>query len=556
MLCYIKIKDYILINNFESELKDGFTTIIGETGAGKSLILSAINLACGKRVDFDVEKNIKKKAEIVLSFNISKNTLAKKALKKITGKDSDVCTIKRFINKNGKSSTYINGESVKLKDVSYISSFLIDIFSQNNTTKIFNQNNQINAYDTYSGCFNLQVELSRISTEYKRLKKSIDEWEARKKETEEKMGLLNYQMEEFEQLSLGSDEYKKLEEEFDLIENSKEYKQNSSEIISIINEEEIGLNSLLSKVSKKLSNMNEERDIIKDSISSIIDIKSILSDLEKNIENEFNNYDFDEERYFSIENRLSEINSVAKKNNVLPDDLYMLIEEKTEEHNNFKSDDFNIDGAKEDLRNLKVEWLEIAKELTDKRLDSKDKFIKEVESRLSELKMSESKIDIEFKDYSYEINEYGNEVPIIKISTNLGQDYYDLEIVMSGGEASRFSLVLQTLIKRNGRTIIFDEIDAGIGGLTGHNVGEYMKKISESTQVLSITHLAQVVMHSENQFLVRKNPKNGENITNIIIEPLNETKLIYEIARMMGHDIVNKKIKEQIRKQIEVKRNA
>lgn len=546
MLSYIKIKDYILIKNFEGNIKEGFTTVIGETGAGKSMLLSAINLACGKRIDFDTEKSIKDQADISIGFDISDNEEVKNILSDKDIYFEDCCILRRTIKKDGKNKAFINGIPVTLKDLMYVSSFLIDIYTQDSARGILSEENQIKSFDDYLGLTSEIFLIEKYSKRYQEIKDKIKKLQDQEKEGAEKFQLLSYKNAEFDELDLGEDEYVKLFKEFDLISNSKEYQENALSAFEMLSNDEVGILTTIGQINRKLSHLNDEKESVKDIKRSVLDLHSIAQDLERDLERESESYEFDQEEYFRIENRLSEITSVAKKNNVSEEELFDYIEKIRAEFKNYEDSDFSIEEYEVELGDIKDKWFEVAKVVSQTRKEHTESFQSEMKNILEELKMGEAEIKINFMDCSYEINKYGLEKPCMKIKTNLGQDFEGLKETLSGGEASRFSLAIQSLLKEKNKTIIFDEIDTGIGGITANNVGRYMKRISKYNPVISISHIPQVVLHSDQQFIVKKNPRNSEKTTSVIIEEVRESNFIYEMARMMGYDIVDKNVKEQI----------
>lgn len=548
MLKYIKIQNYIYIKNFEGYLNKGFTTITGETGAGKSMILSAIDLACGKKINFDTSKSIgKTPADITLAFDISNNEKIKEFLKERDLYFDDSLIIRRVIHQDGKNNGYINNAVVPLKDLAYVSSHLIEIHSQDSTRNILNEKNQIRAIDDFVGNSKDYIELKYLSRKYYELKEKLRLALDKNEADRSKMLLLEYKYNELKSLDVGQFEYQEIFSKFKDFSNAKEYIDECREAIEIMDSDDVGLNALLSRIYKCISHLNIEKDNVKSLISMYNDSISILAEMRRGLEDELDSYDMDEDEYYRIEKRIAEIDSFAKKNNISSEDVFNYAQDIFDEYEKNDYSEINIDDLKDEIEKIKSMWYETAKVVSEKRLSGVDSFKANMEGILSSLKMQDSKIDISFKDVSHEVNEFGLEKPKLLIKTNIGQSFSDLADTLSGGEASRFSLALQSILKEKNKTIIFDEIDTGINGQTANAVGKYMLEISKNSQVLSITHIHQVAMFSDFHFVVKKNPKYSDEITNIIIEEINDSEFIHELARMMGHEIIDINIKNQIK---------
>ncbi len=553
MLTFLQINDFILINSFKGNFKKGFTTITGETGAGKSMILNALDLVSGKKLNINTEKNIKNKSDIIAAFDISKNKKVKDILIEKELLVDDSCILRRVIYKDGKNNAFINNIKVNLKDLSLISSYLFEIHSQDSTREIINTENQVKIIDSFCSGLEHTLNLKKITEDYYDTKNIIEGLLLEKEKNISEFQLLEYKYKELKILNLEENEYKNLSIELKDLENAKDYILNSEKILSIIyNDSDISIDNLLNNIIKTLNELNEDKKNISESKIMINDIKEILKEFNKNIEKERDSYSLDEEKLFEIANRIKNIEDIAKKNNIFPDDLYEYAINIINKYENYDKPSLDVEELKEKLKLLKEEWFDIANKLSFLRKSNVSLFKEKVTSILQDLKMEGSEIDIKFEDLSHQINKYGLEKPEIMIKTNVGQNFDKLDKVLSGGEASRVTLAIQSLLNNNLNqpTLIFDEIDTGTGGNTANMIGKYMLEISKNTQLICITHLPQVALFSDNHFIVKKNPRNSENITDVMIEECNDNDFILELGRMLGYEIINTKIKEQIKEQI------
>lgn len=553
MLTFLQINDFILIKSFKGNFKKGLTTITGETGAGKSMILMALDLLSGKRLNIEPEKNIKDKADIIASFDISNNSKVINFLNEKELLDDEICILRRVINKNGTNNAFINNVKVPLKDMAYISSLLFEIHSQDSTRDIINKDNQIKIIDSFCNVNELVSNLKKLNHNYYELKEIIEDLENQKDKDISAFQLLEYKYNEFKNLNLKENEYKDLEIELKDLLNAKEYIERTEKIISIIeNDSEISIKSLLNLINKELKFLNNEKENIINSNNISLDIISLLNELSIIINKENSSYSVDEDRLKEVQDRIISIESISKKNNIKSEELYDFSIKIKEEYENYNKPNGNIEELKEKLKIIKNEWYLIAAEVSKNRKEKVLDFKTQVVDILKDLKMESSSIDVRFEDLSHQVNKYGLEKPEIVISTNLGKEMESLEKTLSGGEASRVTLAIQSLLNNNINqpTIIFDEIDTGTGGTTANMIGKYMRKISENTQIICITHLPQVAVYSDNHFVVKKNPRNSDNITEVMIEEFNDNDFILEIARMLGYNIINSKIKEQVKEMI------
>lgn len=557
MLTHLQINNFVLIKSFKNEFNSGFTTITGETGSGKSLFIKAIEYVTGKRLDIDTEKNIKGKADIVATFDISNNNKIKSYLEDKDLYTDESCILRRVIHQDGKNNAYINNVKVPLKELSELSKELVEIHSQNSNLNNINEDKHTSILDSYVDN-NIKDYQNNLYTLYQEYKQYQNELKLLQKENENNLSnyqLLEYKYNEIKDLNIKENEYQELESELSDLENAEKYISNSMKIKELISgsfdDSTFDLSGILKTIQENINTLNPDREGVKSLQTMLDDIYAISSEMQSTADNESSSFEIDDERLVYVRERISEINLFSKKNNVLPEEIYDYSLSIIEEFEKTKEPTNNIDHLEEKISELKKEWYIEAEKVSKIRAENIKLFEGIINKSLKELKMNDSDFKVKKQDVSYEVNPYGLEKIIFEIRPNLGQEYQEIK-TLSGGESARFNLAIKASISKNQlKTLIFDEIDTGTAGITANSIGKYMYEISKHNQVIAITHLHQVALYSDNCFTVNKNPKNSEKITNIIIEKLTDNDFVIELSRMFGYEYTNNQRVKEIKKLIE-----
>ena len=538
MLTKVSIKNFALIDSLEIDFLSGFSTITGDTGSGKSILLNALSLIIGKRADHNLLKNDKLKCIIEAEFNLSNYNLNK------IFKQNDLdyfqhSILRREVLPNGKSRSFVNDTPVNLDIMRSIGEKLIDIHTQNQSLILSNDQFFFSLIDSLSEQQNIVNNFSHNLILFKELNNELEKLNRLNVSLQNDYDYNDFLLNELSSAELCIDEQNNLEENLKALKNSEEILNSLHQIDNLIQndsnciENQIrNLNFILSNISKYSNKYSDIKNRVESILIELDDIKLELRDSSS----EFNNNPLKLEE---MESRLNLIYSLQKKHSVnsISDllDVQINLQKKLDDN-----DSIGID-----IENLKNEILikeSLLKELSKKISISRKKILPnlkiEIESILSTLGMENSSFIFNLKK-SENYNKYGNDMIEVLFSANKGIDFSPIFKVVSGGELSRILLSIKSILSDhlNLPTMIFDEIDTGISGEMSNAMANLMLKMSKKMQIISITHLPQIAAKGEHHFNVYKYEKLGT--TNTKIKKLNNDERVEEIAKMLSGDQIS-----------------
>ncbi|MBT4709180.1 MAG: DNA repair protein RecN [Flavobacteriaceae bacterium] len=538
MLIKVSVKNFALIDSLEIDFSEGFSTITGDTGSGKSILLNALSLIIGKRADHNLLKNNKIKCVIEAEFDLS-NFKLKKIFEKNNLDYFDHSILRREVLPNGKSRSFINDTPANLDLMKSIGEKLIDIHTQNESLILSKDNFFFSLIDNLSEQNNIVKNFSQNLTLYKELILELEKLNRINVSLQNDYDYNLYLLNELKDAKLFLGEQKDLEENLKILKNSEEIIASLNQIDNLIQNDEKSIENQIRNLNFILSNISKFSDkysVVKERIESVlIELEDIKLELIGS-SSDFNNNPFELEE---MELRLNLIYNLQKKHSVNSiSDLIQVtnnLEEKLEKNNNIIID----------IENLKNEILlkeSLLKEQSKKISISRKKVLpnlkNQIESILGSLGMKNSSFIFNIKE-SENYNKYGNDIVEVLFSANKGIDYSPIFKVVSGGELSRILLSIKSILSKhlNLPTMIFDEIDTGISGEMSNAMANLMLNMSKTMQIISITHLPQIAAKGENQYNVYKYQKSG--ITNTKIKKLNSEERVEEIAKMLSGDIIS-----------------
>jgi len=539
----LSISNFAIIDYVEVNFHKGMTTITGETGAGKSIILGALSLVLGKRADLSILKNSSKKCIVEVTFDISKYNL--KTFFDVENIDYvDETILRRELIPTGKSRAFINDTPVNLQILNVISSNLIDINNQNETHTFFNKSFQFKFLDSLSDTID---NSSQFRSKYREMKTLITSNEKLIKIYDTGTRDHDYQKflyEELVSLDLNKDSLNKLEDEVNELSNVYDLKSKLSFCVDSIDSDENGILTRLGEVLTNLSSSETFSNNVSTYYSRInslyIELKDVVNDMEIYKESlEYN------PELLNIKNeKLDKIYSLIKKHKVSSVD--QLIEEKDKLSKGF-FDNTSLLTKIEEVRNIisqKNEFLlKLSETINEKRFKAIPKIQKQLNSILSKLGMKNAKFKINLLPLD-ELNEYGKAKLELLFSSNLGSEFKPIKKIISGGELSRILLSIKFMISRKCSlpTIIFDEIDSGVSGTVANQIAVLMHSMSASNQIFTITHIPQVASKGDKHIKVYKEVIKSETHTKI--KDLTKKEREIEIASMLsGKKITSSAIK-------------
>lgn len=534
MLIQLIIKNFAIINDLDISFKPGMTVFTGETGAGKSIMIDALLLALGGRAESSVIQPNKERCIISAAFDVKNFLPANQWLKQHELDENDECILRRVISNDGRSKAFINSQNVPLQLLRELGNILINIHGQHEHQQLLKTEKQRHLLDAYANHSSLLTQVEKIFTEWQTTQQKIKQLEIKLTQQQAKNELLRYQIEELDKLELGPAEYSELDQEQRQLAHAEQLISTSQNICNILtNDESNNITHLLNYCSAQLI------PLIKID-SSLSDVNELLSNAElqikeaaRSLEDYLNNKELNPERLQWVENRLSQVIAFARKHHTQPENLAQIHEQLKAEINSADEDQKQLSHLKETVTLLEKQYNDLAHQLTQSRKKAADKLTKQVESRLKNLAMPNSQFAIHItslEDFTW----YGKDKIEFQASTNPGQPLQNLSKVVSGGELSRISLALHVLTAESEikPTLIFDEVDTGIGGATAEVVGRLLQELSQSVQLLCVTHLPQVAALAKNHLRVNKIVEKNQTLTSV--ETLNHEEKIQEIARMLG----------------------
>ncbi len=540
MLFQLSIKNYVTVDRLDIDFRAGMTSITGETGAGKSIILGALGLAIGDRAERAVVRKGADKTEIFAEFNTTKLDMAKKwmEIKDLAPDNSGTCILRRIVTNDGRSKGYINGIAVTMSNLRDLGEMLIDIHNQHEHQSLMQKSTHQRLLDEFCLENTLREKLFFTWKQWHNNFKDMEELRQQSGENSAQTQLLTYQLSELKELDIKENEVEELEREFKKLNNADGIMAAVTQALSISQgDESTDVLALIHSASSALNEIatkpDEIRDVIKLMESAQIQIEESVSDLRSFHEG----FEANPERLDQINGRLSQLHSVSRKHKINPSGLSSLINDLELQLNRFEKPDEELNRLAASDKLLRKEYKIIAKRVSEKRMEGGNKLAKEINSQLLSLGMPHAKLEILLTiKNDEEPNDGGQESVEFVVSTNPGQSAESLNKIASGGELSRISLAIQVSTAQTSQipSLVFDEVDVGIGGGIAKLVGDLMRSLGEKTQILCVTHQAQVASQSHNHLFVSK--VNHGNSASTQIEELSGESAVKEIARMLGGD--------------------
>ncbi len=536
MLVHLSVHNYAIVEHLDLELQSGMSVITGETGAGKSIMLDALGLALGDRADSGVVRPGADKADILASFDLADIPEARCWLSERDLDTDGPCILRRVITSEGRSRAYINGSPCPQGDLKALGELLIDIHSQHEHQSLLKPDTHRRLLDEYAGASDLarQVQLAaqrwkQTRSELERLSSSSDEQRARHQ-------LLSYQLEELENLSLGDNELEQLEQEHKTLSNAEQLLGTCRQVLELCSESDAGnVLSALTASLNRLGAFSNQPGALSEATnllaSAQIQVEEAVGELNRFIDH----FDADPQRQQQLEDRLDSIYSLARKHRVQPGDLGQLQQRLLDELESLNADDEAVERLSDELAAYARHYQEKASELSQLRQAAASTLAGAVEIEMQRLGMPGGRFSIQLSPQNSDsLQPNGLELVEFQVSANPGQPLKGLAKVASGGELSRISLAIQVITAQTSRvpTLVFDEVDVGIGGPTAEVVGQLLRRLGERGQVLTVTHLPQVAAQGHQHLFVHK--QRGSEETRTAVATLDAEQRIEEVARMLG----------------------
>lgn len=553
MLLEISIKNFAIIEAISLNFEKGMTVLTGETGAGKSIIIDAMNMMLGARATTDVIRHGAPKAEIEGLFSIE-NSLPLQEIFDEQGIDlGDEIIIRREILQNGRSVSRVNGQMVNLSVLRAIGQHLVDIHGQHDQEELMRPQLHIQMLDEFGDTDFLELKQSYQTNfdAYRQMRKQLLEIKKNQEEHKARIEMLEFQMAEIESAALQPGEDLKLNQERDKLLNHKNIADTLTNAYTMLDNEEF---SSLANVRSAMNDMEslEEYDAEYREIStSLSESYYALEDVTKRLEDIIEDLDFDGNRLMQIESRLDLIHAITRKYGGNVDDVLLYFAKITEEYNLLTGNNLSSEDMEAELKQLEVSLVDLASKLASARHNLAQQLEIEIQQELKDLYMDKARFQVQFTKGKFTCE--GNESVEFYISTNPGEDFKPLVKVASGGELSRLMLAIKSAFARKeGKTsIVFDEVDTGVSGRVAQAIAQKIHKIGQNGQVLAISHLPQVIAIADYQFFIEKISNDHSTVSTVRLLTVEER--VEEVAKMLAGENVTEAALSQARELLQSK---
>lgn len=533
MLKHLYISNYALIDELDVAFPGQLSIITGETGAGKSIFLEALGLALGNRADAGSLQNKTKKCIIEAQFNIKNYALNDFFTLNELDYDNEVI-LRREINSEGKSRSFINDTPVNLSVVKQLADQLIDIHSQHQTLLLNQTRFQLQLIDSFAGTTADFEKYKKDHSKLSQLQKQLEELIDKEKQAKKDLDYYQFLFNELNEFELNEGDVKSLEDESNTLENAENIKSTLSKAATFLGGSDDNLLSNLSQIKQHLNSVVKFNQAFKDLFDRLNAAQIELKDIYNEIENEEGNLVFDPERLTIVNEKLDKINRLFKKHSVNSVSELLVIKEDIETKlDQFNSLEKDIEKLQKEIDQLNKSCLKQARDISTKRVKAVPAIEQKINDLLTELAMPNAKFKIQL-DQKEQLSNSGIDEISLLFSANKGGEFKELHKVASGGEMSRLMLSLKSVLaeKRSLPTIIFDEIDTGISGDIANKMGNIFTQMANAMQVISITHLPQIASKGNHHLFVYKN--DDAEKTRSFIKVLTKDERTVEIAKMLS----------------------
>lgn len=535
MLTQLTVSNYAIAERVELQFSKGMTALTGETGAGKSIVLDALSLAMGGRADASAVRHGAKRADITASFDVSRIAEARSWLEQHELDDDHDCILRRVISKDGRSRAYINGQPCPLAHLKDLGSRLMDIHSQHQHQSLLHKDTHRKLLDEYAGVETLAGDTREAWKIWSKTRQRLTERQQNADEAEARLQLLRYQVEELDRMALESGEQESLEQEQAHLSHADTVLLNSQQAALLCTEEDNSAADLVRQALQQLENLPTEVPALADTIQMLNEAQIQISEAGDNLRRFVEDYEADPARLAEVEERLSAIYQMARKHRIAPEELPEFHQRLSAELASLDDGEGSVAQLEAELQSQRTHFDELATRLSEARQQAAAKLDQRIADELAQLSMPAVQFVTHLnRNAAGEPSPSGLEDVEFLVSANPGQPARPLAKVASGGELSRISLAIQVVVAQTSTTptLVFDEVDVGIGGGTAEVVGRLLRTLGDDGQVLCVTHLPQVAAQCHQHLFVSKFTEQDATFSKI--ETLDDHGRISEVARMLG----------------------
>ena len=553
MLLEISIKNFAIIESISLNFEKGMTVLTGETGAGKSIIIDAMNMMLGARATTEVIRHGAPKAEIEGLFSIESNRALEEIFDEQGLELSDEIIIRREILQNGRSISRVNGQMVNLSVLRTIGQQLVDIHGQHDQEELMRPHRHIQMLDEFGDAsfFELKEAYQMSFDNYRRMRKQVLDIKKNQQEHKARIEMLEFQMAEIEAANLKAGEDVTLNQERDKLLNHKHIADTLTNAYSMLDNEEFSSLANVRSAMNDMESLEEFDPEYREISNSLSESYYVLEDITKRLESIIDDLDFDGNRLMQVESRLDLIHTITRKYGGSVDDVLEYFAKITDEYNLLTGNNLSSEDMEIELKKLEKNLVDLAGQVAQARHKIAQDLEAEIKQELQDLYMEKAQFQVRFSQGKF--SREGNESVEFYISTNPGEDFKPLVKVASGGELSRLMLAIKSAFSRKeGKTsIVFDEVDTGVSGRVAQAIAQKIHKIGQNGQVLAISHLPQVIAIADYQFFIEK--ISNEHSTVSTVRLLTVEERIEEVAKMLAGENVTEAALNQARELLQSK---
>lgn len=538
MLKHLNIRNLAIIDELELDFAAGFTTLTGETGAGKSILIDAIGLVIGTRADSALVRTGQEKAEISAEFSLRDSAEANSWLAEqemLDADDKDLCVIRRVVYAEGRTRAFVNGNAVNAGQLRELGETLIEIFGQSESQTLLRSDVQRRLLDDFGAYANALEAVAKTARAHAEIERSIERIRNAGERDPAQLDYSRFQLRELEALNLQAGELEQLEADHRRLANAGKLIGDGGQALDLLYGGESSLYDQFSQVSHLLGSLTSIDEGFNEALALSDAAQAQVREAADALRRVLDKLELDPDQLAQMERRLATIHELARKHRVKPSELLERLASLRAELDELEHAAARL-GELESQRDAALKaYRSAAQKLSGERAKAAKKFNDGVTTIVRQLGMASAQFVATVEsNASDKPRAHGDDEIRFDFSANPGQPPRALAKVASGGELSRVSLAIQVVGSQNGgaATMIFDEVDAGIGGGTAEIVGQKLRALGDNRQVLCVTHLAQVAAQSGNHFGIRKEVKSGQTYTRV--RALAEKDRVEELARMQG----------------------
>lgn len=547
MLQEIAIKNFAIIESIRLQFDRGMTVLTGETGAGKSIIIDAMNMMLGSRASHDVIRHGQAKAEIEGLFSVNNSPALVKLLEEQGIEVADELIIRREISKSGRSVSRVNGQLVNLTTLKAIGEHLVDIHGQHDQEELMRPQLHIALLDSFGDAAFVALKMAYQTTfdSYRKARKKLLTLKKNQEEHKARIEMLTFQLAELEAANLRAGELEALTSEREKLLNHKQIADTLVSAYALLDNEDFSSLGNVRSAMNDLESISDYDQTYQKLSDSLTESYYGLEEIVKQLEGLIDGLDFDGNRLLEVDSRLDVIHSMTRKYGGSVEDVLAYFDQISKEYSLLTGDEVSFEDLEQEVKQLERQLVSQVTDLAEARRQLAGLLEEDIHQELKDLYMEKARFQVQFSKTKF--NREGNEAVEFYISTNPGEDFKPLVKVASGGELSRLMLAVKSAFARreDKTSIVFDEVDTGVSGRVGHAIAQKIYKIGYHGQVLAISHLPQVIAIADHQFFIEKISDDHTTVSQVRL--LTEEERVEEIAKMVAGEQVTEVARQQAR---------